>query len=635
MKENLKTKKSLEDQERLFYALTASEEGIWDWDRESDTGYLSPRYYEMLGYRHGEFSGTGKTWLNMIHPDDREQALKSAEKVFMGKEKSYQSTYRMQAKDSSYKWILSRALAVRWDKNGSAIRLVGTHMDITETREKDEQLLRHKEILEKEVERQTQELKAANRQLKTVLDASSEGIWVFDGTRKVIAINKAAEKLSNLTRKAVVGRHIKDLKKTGLFDQLISEEVFDTGKKVSRIQELQQINRQLLVTGIPVLNDNHEIEMVVLNERNLTHLNKLKDQLQEMRQTNIRYQEELTSINLQELRDQDIIAESKEMQQVIVTAIKLARHKATPILLMGESGTGKGLMAKFIHNQGFGLEKPFVQINCAALPETLLEAELFGYEKGAFTGAADKGKIGLFEMAKGGTIFLDELGEMSLSIQAKLLKCFEEKAIRHLGGLKPIKIDCNIIAATNKNLLKQVGRKKFRKDFFFRLNTFTITIPPLRDRLEDILEMTLFFLKKYNAQYGVQRHLSAAFKKKVQSHSFPGNIRELKNLLKKAIILGEADATEDIDNAPFQDTITVDSIGKKVDFSTNLHQEKFDFHEKMLACEKELFSKALENHRTTRSLAKFLELSQASIVRKLKIHGLTKRLKRSAPKRQS
>lgn len=172
------------------------------------------------------------------------------------------------------------------------------------------------------------------------------------------------------------------------------------------------------------------------------------------------------------------------------------------------------ILAQFIHNQTHGIKKTFVQINCAAIPEQLLEAELFGYEKGAFTGASEQGKMGLFEMAKGGTLFLDELGEMSLPIQAKLLKCLEDMEVMHLGGLSPVKIECSVIAATDIDLKKQISRKTFRQDLYFRLNTFAITLPPLRRRPEDVFEMIIRFSKHYRQRYGVRRKLSRNFIKK-------------------------------------------------------------------------------------------------------------------------
>ncbi|SMD11377.1 PAS domain S-box-containing protein [Desulfocicer vacuolatum DSM 3385] len=616
---------SLENEERLHYALTASEEGIWDWNLANDTGYLSPRYYEMLGYQVDEFPGTGNNWANMIHPDDKTKALKAIVDVIRKRRKSYHSTYRLKASDGSYRWILSRGVVVRWDEQEIPLRLVGTHLDITEARQKDEALLRYKENLEREVEKQTKELKATNRQLETILNASSESIWVCDGTGKVLAINRAAEKLLHIKSCDVLGKNIRSLKKNNFFDRSATLEVIKTRKTVTIMQNIKKPRKQLMVTGTPVFNDIGDIEMIIINERDLTSLNKMRDELEQAQSTSSRYKEELTNLNLKELKEQNIIAESKEMQQVITTVMKLARRKVSPILIMGESGTGKGLLAKYIHSQAFDKNCPFVQLNCAALPETLLEAELFGYDKGAFTGARDKGKIGLFEMASGGTLFLDELGEMSLPVQAKLLKCLEEKEVMRLGGLKPVKIDCNVITATNMNLNRQVRQGKFRQDLFFRLNTFTITLPPLRRRPEDIFEMIIFFLKKYNAKYGVKRKISSRGIEQIQAYNFPGNVRELKNILKKAVVMGENDVLEDLVNQ------TTSPLPQSPTMEHNLlDRDAFDFKGKLLNCEKQLMLKALERYDTTRSLAGFLKLSQSSVVRKLKIHGLSHRLRRNA-----
>lgn len=615
----------LENEERLHYALTASEEGIWDWNLASDTGYLSPRYYEMLGYEQNEHPGTGNIWASMIHPDDKTRALRQIVDVIQKKQKNYHSTYRMKAKDGTYLWILSRGIVVRWDDQGIPLRLVGTHLDITKARKKDEALMRYKENLEREVEKQTMSLKAANRQLETILNASSESIWVCDGVGKILSINRAAEKLLHIKSCDVVGKNIQSLKKSKFIDQSATLEVLKTKKPVTIMQNIKKLRKQLMVTGTPVFDDHGKIEMVIINERNLTVLNEMRDELEQAQSRSNRYMEELTTLNLRELKDQNIIAESKEMQQVIATVMKLARRKVSPILILGESGTGKGLLAKFIHSQAFDKEKPLVQLNCAALPETLLEAELFGYDKGAFTGARDQGKIGLFEMANGGTLFLDELGEMSLPVQAKLLKCLEEKEVMRLGGLKPVKIDCNVITATNLNLNRQVLQGKFRQDLFFRLNTFTLTLPPLRRRPEDIFEMIMFFLTKYNVKYGVKRKISSEGIAQIQAYNFPGNVRELKNILKKAVVMGESDVLEDLVNQKASPMLPSPAMEHNLSDS-----ETFDFKEKLLICEKQLILKALEQYRTTRSLARFLKLSQSSVVRKLKIHGLSHRLRRNS-----
>ncbi len=617
MNESTPKERQRENDERLHYALTASEEGIWDWDLQQDTGYLSPRYYEMLGYRDHAFSADGKTWADMIHPEDRSAALRKVVDVIRCRLNEYHSVYRIKAKDGSYRWVQSRAIVVRWDSVGIPIRLVGTLMDITESRKKDDALIRYKNNLEREVEKQTLELKTAYTQLETVLDASSESIWISDGEGTVLRINKAAEVHLGISADEVVGKNVDDLVKMGLMDRSVSREVLECKTRKSILQKASKTNKEFLVTGTPVFDAHGEISMVITNERDMTDLNRLQNELQQMRHETDRYKDELTRLNLLELKNQQVVAESKQMAQLLITCRKLAEFKIANILILGESGTGKGLLAKFFHSQR--KEGPFVQINCAALPETLIEAELFGYEKGAFTGAKEKGKIGLFEMAKGGTLFLDEIGELSMPVQAKLLKCLEEREILHIGGLEPIKIDCTVIAATNQDLEEQIRQKRFRQDLFFRLNTFSLHIPPLRERPEDILGLTGLFLEKYNRLYECHRHLSPEGLRAIQFHEFPGNVRELKNMIQKAVVMAGDDEIDEYLESSMDVTTT-----RKHSRCQAPDLDIFDFNKAVSAYERKLLSRAIRKHKTTRAIAGALKMSQAQVFRKLKKYGLKK-----------
>jgi len=228
------------------------------------------------------------------------------------------------------------------------------------------------------------------------------------------------------------------------------------------------------------------------------------------------------------------------MRDVLNFVRRVASSEATTIMLEGESGTGKDLVAKTLHYQSMRQAEPFIAINCAAIPETLLESELFGYEKGAFTDARAQ-KRGIFELADKGTLFLDEIGEMPLSLQAKLLRVLEEQSFRRLGGLKDINLDLRVITATNKNLREAVKEGAFRQDLYFRLNVIQITIPAVRDRPEDILPLAQFFVSLYNDKF--RRHIegiSPEAQQMLVAHSWPGNVRELRNAIERAMILEEA-----------------------------------------------------------------------------------------------
>jgi len=233
----------------------------------------------------------------------------------------------------------------------------------------------------------------------------------------------------------------------------------------------------------------------------------------------------------------EIVAESRAMRDVLNFVRRVAVSEATTIMLEGENGTGKDLIAKTLHYQSMRQAEPFIAINCAAIPETLLESELFGYEKGAFTDARSQ-KRGIFELADKGTLFLDEIGEMPLALQAKLLRVLEEQSFRRLGGLKDINLDLRVITATNKNLREAVKEGAFRQDLYFRLNVIQISIPPLRERPEDILPMARFFIEHYNRKFRRQiEGITPAAERLLLTHSWPGNVRELRNAVERAMIL--------------------------------------------------------------------------------------------------
>ena len=452
-----------------------------------------------------------------------------------------------------------------------------------------------------------------NRELKAIFESSSDGIWVCDGSGKVISINSASERLNGVERRHIIGKHVSDIMGEGLFDRSVTLEVLETLRPVSLIQSIHKTSKSLLVTGTPVLDAAGNLSMVVVNERDITQLNLIRDQLEQSRMVSEKYREELAELSVLELEKQDIIAENPSMRKVITAAFKLANLDASNILVLGESGTGKGLLAKFIHKNGKRCKKPFVQINCAALPESLLEAELFGYERGAFTGARTGGKAGLFELAQEGTLFLDEIGDLPLYLQAKLLKYLDDFQVLRLGSLKPIKVDCAVIAATNQDLEKLVAKGRFRGDLYYRLNTFTIRIPPLRERSEDIFELVHYFLQKYNRSLGVKKKISPAAFDLLLSYSFPGNVRELQSMIKRVVFLSDKDVL---------DESLTEIVGGGRQEVTDGGPGRLGLPGAVMDAEKATLERAISLCRTTRDLARHLGVSQPTVVRKLRKHGL-------------
>ena len=464
---------------------------------------------------------------------------------------------------------------------------------------------------------QLESYRRLNRQLETIFKASSDGIWVCDAAGQVINVNDASKRLNGIEDQDVIGKKIVDLLRMGVFDRSVTLEVLETRRQVSVMQYIKKTGRHLLSTGTPVFDEQGEVALVVINERDMTQLNAIREQLEQNHMVTEKIKSELAELSMLELKDQEIVAESDKMRQVLRVGLKLANMDASNILILGESGVGKGLLAKFIHKNNRRRTKPFIQINCATLPETLLGAELFGYERGAFTGAREKGKVGLFELAHEGTLFLDEIGELPLSLQAKLLKYLDDQEVMRLGGVTSKKIDCTIIAATNKDLNAEVARRTFRQDLYYRLNTFTLQIPPLRQRPEDVFELVNTYLGKYNQAYGADKHLLPEGLEMLQAYTFPGNVRELKGLIKKAVVMCEERCLDEfLARSIKASSAVLPHSDFKPRFGRSLAAE-------LEALEREILKNAARTGRSTREIASTLKISQTSVVRKLRKYGLS------------
>lgn len=452
--------------------------------------------------------------------------------------------------------------------------------------------------------------------LNTIFDRSEDGLMICDAQGRILKMNPAAERLNGIKASEVVGRDVKTLVREGQINRSATQEVLETLRRVSLIQTTPRSGATLLVSGTPVFNVDNEISYVVVNERDISLIEDMKRDLAQARQESEKMRDELTELSLLELKNNHIVAQSDSMKQTLRLAMKLARIDASNILIQGESGTGKGLLAKFIHANSMWSKKSFIQINCAALPENLLEAELFGYERGAFTGARESGKAGLFELAAGGTLFLDEIGELSLGVQAKLLKYLDDHEIMPVGGTRAKKIECSIIAATNRNLDQRTLKHQFRLDLLHRLNTFTLSIPPLRDRPEDILELTNICLKRYNRRYNRRAYIGYKAYEALKSHAFPGNVRELINIIKQAVVMCDR---------RFLDDYIVRATETLRPRVTEVPSSPMDasLPEKLRVIEYEMLIQAVIRCRTTREAAVFLGISQPTVVRKLKKHGMT------------
>lgn len=465
------------------------------------------------------------------------------------------------------------------------------------------------------------EIREMALQFDTLMDHSGYGIYILDGKGIVLKVNDVAAGLVGLDKDEITGMQIDELVERGIVDQALTPTILKEKKPMSRPLYLIKSDKYIMASGAPIFDKNGEILFVVVIEHNMTIVRKLRAELDQARQVADTIKSELSDRNLLELKNSEIIADSPEMNQVLSILLKLAKMDVSNILITGESGTGKGLAAKFIHHNSSRRQKPFISINCAALPEMLLEAELFGYEKGAFTGASEIGKAGLFELANQGSIFLDEIGDLPFSVQAKLLKCLDDGEIRRLGGTKALTVDCTVIAATNQNLEELVEKKKFRQDLYFRLNTFPVHVPSLRERREDILKMSMFYLRKYNDIYHQKKRFSEKCIEQLQAYDFPGNVRELKNVIKNAVVIKEKDVLNNIfPGTRKQFKIKSAASSKCLDLKTAKSQSLNQMVDEFEAGKLE---EVMAGFESTRDLAEHLGTSQSTVVRKLKKYGLS------------
>ena len=355
--------------------------------------------------------------------------------------------------------------------------------------------------------------------LESVFDQLSDALVLYDPDFRITGVNRSAEKLFGLTSEEMLGRHCQEIFKCSVCEpncgMLVGMNQSPSSPSTTvRLHTENGMERVVVMRTNQMFDDAGQLTGVVATIKDVT--------------------EEAAP------QKREVIAEAPSMREVLNFVHRVSASEATTILLEGENGTGKDLIAKTLHYQSARQAEPFIAINCAAIPDSLLESELFGYEKGAFTDARSQ-KRGIFELADKGTLFLDEVGEIPLMLQAKLLRVLEDQTFRRLGGLKDIKLDLRVIAATNKNLREAVKEGAFRQDLYFRLNVIQILIPALRERTEDILPLTKFFIEHYNRKF--KRNIEGvtpAAEKLLVTHDWPGNVRELRNAIERAMILEES-----------------------------------------------------------------------------------------------
>ena len=445
------------------------------------------------------------------------------------------------------------------------------------------------------------------------------GIYVTRADGVSMFINSRYEQITGIRREEAVGQTIFTLHSQGMYMPLVTPVILRINKEYTVLQAFAG-GRYGIISGTPIYDAGGKpyCVLICVNQIEEKAINVINGQL------NPEIRRKVQKADLQYVQESpvDIIAESTAVRQVLQDSIRVASYDV-PVLLLGESGTGKEIFASIIHSSGARRFEPYVTLNCSAISTNLLEAELFGYEPGAFTGASAKGKQGFFEVATKGTIFLDEIGDMPLESQAKLLRVLQNGEFYKVGGIEPIKTNAGIIAATNRNLKEMAENGTFRRDLYYRLNVIPITMPALRNRKEDIAPLLLHFLYVFNQTYGTNKRFSADLIQLLIDYEWPGNVRELKNLVKRLIIMC------------VDDEITPDHFYRI--WSQELAQDRREeateegvvvnglppLTRAVAEVERTLVERALEKGGSTRRAAELLGVSQSTIMRKIKEFGIS------------
>ena len=461
-----------------------------------------------------------------------------------------------------------------------------------------------------------------SNEFDAIFNSCSDGLWICDGGATVIRINKSSERINNIRAEDVVGRNMRDLLKEGFIDRSGTLEALKSKSTVNLIQYMKD-GTKLMITAIPVYDEQGRLFRVVVNEKDITEIESLHNELKEQTAIRDRFRNQMLEMQLAELESTQIIARSPCFVNVLQQAIKVSAVDSS-VLILGESGSGKGLLADLIHKYSKRAGQPMIKINCGAIPESLVESELFGYEKGAFTGAHKDGKPGYFELADGGILFLDEIVELPMSSQVKLLRFLEDGHIRRIGGTISRKIDVRIIAATNRDTETAVAQGEFRLDLYYRLNVIPISIPPLRERKDCILPLFQHYTDYFVSKLGLKKKIRFTRKATdaLLGYSYPGNVRELMNLCERLVVMSERNKVDvaDLPNAfhPCGRLNAMNSDALSPDDSAGTLQEILE------NTEREVLARAIERYGTQTKVSMALGVNQSTIARKLKKYGLNR-----------
>lgn len=491
----------LMSQQRLELAMEASNMGSWDWNLNTDEIYFDQRWNRSFGYSMHETESDFAALQNRIPRDDKINILKTVKNHLASPSDYFETEYRLQVRPGEWIWILDRGKVVENDENGKPLRMAGIYLDITDRKRA------YEEQLHETAER-----------FRGIFESARDCIFIKDSSLRYTQVNPYFANLLELPESRIVGRTDR-----GLFEHDSAEILAEVDQRVLNGETVEQehtrlikgVPRTFIDTKVPMRNSQGKITGIIGISREIT--GRKRDHSDDP--------------------FADIDYQSPAMHSTLRSA-RLAAQTDTIVLLTGESGAGKDHIARYIHDHSKRAGGPFFSINCAAVSPELAESELFGYESGAFTGSKGP-KRGLLELAEGGTILLNEIGELSTSLQAKLLTFLDTRQFTRVGGVKLFTVNARLIAATNRNLEREVEVNRFRQDLFYRLDVFSLEVPPLRRRTEDIPRLVSNIVADLSSKLGLDSvpQVDPKALKAIRDYPWPGNVRELRNVLERALIL--------------------------------------------------------------------------------------------------
>ncbi|MCR4673062.1 MAG: sigma 54-interacting transcriptional regulator [Lachnospiraceae bacterium] len=456
-----------------------------------------------------------------------------------------------------------------------------------------------------------------------VCDNLPDAIYISDGKGKTVYINSAYERMSDIDRREIVGKDVYKINEEKKFyENGIIPVVLRTHEVSDNIGLMVRTNTPVHMYGFPIWDKLGGLRYAVACDRDIKQLQTIRGQLLKLQEASSKVDEEIRYLRTRQAPDLFQVSNSEKTRAVIDTARSVAATDAS-VLITGESGTGKEVVANFICHNSNRSEEPFIKVNCAAIPEALMESELFGYEPGAFTGANRGGKTGLFELANNGTLLLDEIGEMPVSMQTKLLRALQNQEIMKVGGNRAIPVNVRIIAATNKDLQRAIREHAFREDLYYRLNVVPIAIAPLRERREEIIPFANHFLNIYSRKYNKNIQIDRQALEVMENYDWPGNIRELENVIERLVVINKT-GTVSPESASMilgiQDRKPAPVLVKEA--AAAPQPESFNLKEATARVEMQLIKEALKRYPSVRKAAAALGIDHSTLIKKCRRYGI-------------